>query len=165
MKEISTPLGRATVRPETSEDLEFRLALFAQSRPDLALLPEQVRAGIVEMQFRAQIASYHAQFPGARYDIVELDGRAAGRIVSDESDGLLHLVDIALPAALRNRGLGTAIMQALMDSAKASGGVMRLSVADGNPARRLYGRLGFGEVARHVAYTVMEWPIEPASRT
>lgn len=154
----ATTLGPLTMRPETSADEEFRLALFAQSRPDLALLPEPVRASIVPMQFRAQIAGYRAQFPAARYDILERDGERVGRLVHDRSQNELHLIDIALLPALRNQGLGTAVLHALMNDARAAGIAMRLAVAEGNPAaRRLYERLGFVAIERRPADTVMEW--------
>ncbi len=154
---IESPLGVLRLRPERPDDEAFRFALFCESRPDLALLPEPARGRILPMQFRAQALGYRAQFPQARYDIVELAGLSAGRIARDDAGGVLHLIDIALAAPLRGRGLGILLMRALMDEAKAAGRPMRLAVADRNPAVRLYLRLGFVAVDRRDADTVMEW--------
>jgi len=152
---IATPLGPVVVRPEAPSDDDFRLGLFAQSRPDLAVLPAEVRATLVPMQFRAQTLGYRAQFPAARNEIIELDGRPVGRIVCDRSAGVLYLVDIALLAEMRSKGLGSAILRALMGAAVTG---MRLRVANGNPAaRRFYGRLGFVVVEQQYADAVMEW--------
>ena len=155
---IATPLGPVVIRPEAPADDDFRLTLFAQSRPDLAVLPAEVRATLVPMQFRAQTLGYRAQFPAAQNEIIELGGQPVGRVVCDRSGGVLHLVDIALLADARNQGLGGAVMRALMGSARAAGVGMRLRVAHSNPAaQRFYARLGFRVAEQQPADTVMEW--------
>jgi len=161
---IATPRGLVSTRPETPADAEFRVDLFAQSRTDLAVLPPDVRAALLPMQFRAQTLGYQSQFPDAQNEIIELDGRPIGRVMCDWSADMLYLVDIALLSSERNHGLGDAILRALMDSARAAGLGMRLRVANGNPAaRRFYARLGFGVVEQNPSDAVMEWHI-PAMR-
>jgi ribosomal protein S18 acetylase RimI-like enzyme len=155
--EITSPLGSLRVRPEQPEDEPFRFALFCESRPDLALLPPPMRDNIQQMQFRAQTAGYRAQFPQARWEIVECAGESIGRLVCDRSQGFLHLVDIALLARTRNGGAGSAILRTLTDEAAAAGIAMRLRVGHTNPAANLYHRLGFAVTATDVTDATMEW--------
>ena len=78
---------------------------------------------------------------------VTLAGASIGRadITLEPQDAALHVIDIAISAAARGRGIGGAIIGALTDAA-ADLGVSRctLSVLAGNvPARRFYERQGF----------------------
>ena len=62
-----------------------------------------------------------------------------------EGKGELLLDDIAVHSSMRGKGIGTRLLQAMLDFARANGfGSVRLDVVDTNPdARRLYERLGF----------------------
>ena len=75
-----------------------------------------------------------------------------------------HVVDHAIVPCLRGRGVGTALMRALMDEAAADGLPVRLKVADANdPSLRLYERLGFQPIESVPAYIELEWTA-PAGR-
>jgi ribosomal protein S18 acetylase RimI-like enzyme len=160
--EISSPLGALHLRPERDDDAEFRLALFRDSRlPELALLQQlgaEAFDQIIRFQFQAQTASYRGSFPQARFDIIELDGKPVGRIVVNRPGAMIHIVDQAVVPALRNRGIGTAIMRALMGEAARDGLPVRLKVASSNdPSMRLYVRLGFQLIDAAPLYLEMEW--------
>jgi ribosomal protein S18 acetylase RimI-like enzyme len=156
--EISSPRGALRLREEREDDLAFRLRLFGCSRPDLALLPPAAREQLTALQFRAQTMSYRAQFPAARFDIVELDGIAIGRIVVDRAGPAVHIVDQALMPAFRKLGIGSAIMRALMEEASRTQRPLRLHVASNNDAAlRLYVRLGFVPVGRSPTDIELEW--------
>jgi ribosomal protein S18 acetylase RimI-like enzyme len=160
--DIESPRGRMRLRPETEADQTFRLRLFADSRPDLALLPPQARDQIMLLQFRAQTMTYRAQFPQARFDIIELAGIPIGRIVVDRPGTMVHIVDQALSPPYRNLGIGSAIMRALMDEAGRAGLPLRLQVASHNAgAQRLYMRLGFVAVATGATDAQLEWRAVP----
>ncbi len=72
----------------------------------------------------------------------------------DRPGNMLHLVDVVLAPRYRNRGIGTAILEALIDEAQTVQLPVRLVVAAGNErALRLYLRLGFvpiGTAEMHV---------------
>jgi ribosomal protein S18 acetylase RimI-like enzyme len=164
---IPSPLGLLRLRPERSEDRDFRFRLFCDSRlPEwyqVALDPA-VREQLMQHQFRAQTVSYEQWFPKARFDIVELGGERIGRIVVNRPGDRLHIVDQAIVPSLRNCGLGTAIMRALMDEAAAAGLPVRLKVSDANdPSLRLYLRLGFRPLVSIPAYIEMEWTASDGS--
>jgi RimJ/RimL family protein N-acetyltransferase len=161
--EIFSPFGLLRLRPERDEDRDFRFCLFCDSRlPEFALLRRQVTPEaydhIMQMQFQAQTVSYRAQFPEARFDIIELDGVPIGRIVVDRPPGMVHIVDQAVVPGMRNRGIGTAIMRALMDEAARAALPVRLKVASSNdPSMQLYLRLGFVPTETAPLYIEMEW--------
>jgi ribosomal protein S18 acetylase RimI-like enzyme len=158
--EIPSPAGVLRLRPEREDDRDFRYRLFCASRPaELAqVLPAAVLQQVMAHQFHAQTVSYRTDFPQARFDIIELAGAPIGRIVIDRPGTMVHIVDQAIVPALRSRGIGTAIMHALMDEAAAAGLPVRLTVASENdPSFRLYRRLGFVPIETIALYVRMEW--------
>jgi len=164
--EIPSPAGPVHLRPERDGDREFRYRLFCDSRqPEFALLAPPVYQQVMAHQFHAQTVGYRDQFPQARFDIIELAGERIGRIVVDRPGTMVHIVDQAIVPALRGRGIGTAIMRALMDEAQAAGLPVRLEVASENdPSFRLYQRLGFVTIETVPLYMKLEW-CSPATKS
>jgi len=130
------------LRVALPEDLPFLFKLYRDVRgPEVSAwgLPAGQVEVFLHMQFDAQRRSYEASFPQAIHQIVISNGEPVGRrIFAHTADGI-HLVDIALLASHRNHGLGT------------------LHVLRGNPALRLYQRLGFEETAADAMYIQMAW--------
>jgi len=161
---MSSPAGDLILRPERDDDEAFHFALFCASRqPEFAqLLAPAVLEPIMRQQFHAQTVSYRGRFPRARGDIVEMAGKPIGRILVDRGDQVLHIVDQVIAPELRNRGIGTTIMRALMDEARRTDRGVRLGVAAANlGALRLYRRLGFRPVETKEHYQWLEW--QPAA--
>ena len=156
---IASPVGLLHLRPERDDDRGFRYQLFCDSRqPEFALLPPPVYQQVMAHQFHAQNVGYRGQFPQARFDIIELAGERIGRIVVDRSGTMMHIVDQAIVPTLRGRGIGTAVMRALMNEAQAAGLPVRLEVASENdPSFRLYQRLGFVPIETYPFYMRLEW--------
>jgi ribosomal protein S18 acetylase RimI-like enzyme len=169
--EIATSLGSLRLRPEREEDQPFRLRLFCDSRPaEFVLLQRQLEPQafdqLMRFQFQAQTMTYAANFPQARFDIIELDDAPIGRIVVDRPGTEIHIVDQAMVPAMRNRGIGTTIMRDLMDEAAHDGLPVRLKVASSNdPSMRLYRRLGFVPIEEVPFYVGMEWRAASAVTT
>jgi len=158
--DIPSPIGTVTLRPERPADEVFRYALFCDSRqPEFKLLlAPDVYEQVMRHQFHAQTVSYRRQFPDARFDIIEHDGRPIGRIVVDRPGTMLDIVDQAIVPELRGRGIGTAVMRSIMDEADARGLPVRLKVASSNdPSMRLYVRLGFVPIRSEPLYVELEW--------
>jgi GNAT superfamily N-acetyltransferase len=159
--EIASPLGVLRLRAEQPDDREFRYRLFCDSRlPEwyVVQLDPAVRERLMQHQFRAQTVSYNACFPNARFDIIELHNEPIGRIVVDRPGTMVHIVDQAIVPRLRSKGIGTALMRALLDEAARTGVPARLKVASGNdPSLRLYLRLGFVPIEQSATYIELEW--------
>ena len=137
--DIPSPFGLLHLRPERSDDGDFRFALFCNSRlPEWDLIDPAFKQQLMPQQFQAQTTGYAAQFPNARFDIIELAGEPIGRIVVDRPGTCLHIVDQAIVPHLRNRGIGTAIMRALMNEAAAAGISFRLKVASSTIPRCVF---------------------------
>ncbi|HEX6746983.1 MAG TPA: GNAT family N-acetyltransferase [Longimicrobium sp.] len=158
-----------TLRPITDADLPFLLQLYGSTRePELAQVPwtlEQ-KAAFVRQQFEAQHAWWQENYAGARFDLVLVGGRPAGRLYVDVWEREVRIVDIALAPGHRNGGIGTMLLKRVFDEADAAGKPVSIHVEVFNPARRLYGRLGFVEKGKHGdVYILMERPVgggEPA---
>src|SRR5437588_4784230 len=97
--EVSSPVGIVRLRPERADDEDFRYRLFCDSRPAewaLVRIEPALLEQLMRQQFQAQTASYRAQFPKARFDIIELGGERIGRIVVDRTGDEVHIVDQAV---------------------------------------------------------------------
>lgn len=107
-------------------------------------MPEDQRRVFLEQQFVVREAHYARAYPGATNEVIEVDGRAAGRLYVHRATGEVRVVDIALLPEFRGAGVGTRLLRALQDEATESGRPLTLHVDASNVgARRLYEKLGF----------------------
>ena len=152
-------MRKLRLRAEHPDDEAFRLKLFRETHGGvLAGLDPALVDTLLAQQFAGQTMTYRARYPDARRDIVEdAAGAPIGRMVVDQTSEAITLVDIALLADHRGRGIGTRLVRDLIDEAQAAGVPVRLSVRVDNPARRLYARLGFVEVGASDVDVAMRW--------
>jgi ribosomal protein S18 acetylase RimI-like enzyme len=147
-------------RPSELRDETFLRSVFASTRAlEIALSGWSAAQADVflRMQFDAQHHHYQAQYPDARFDVVELDGAAIGRITTVRRPQTIHLIDIALLPAWQRRGHGAALLRAVQDEAARDGCGVKLQVQLDNPAQQLYQRLGFEDVGVAGISRLMEW--------
>lgn len=135
-------------RPQTPADEDFLLSLFAESRPELALVPEAVRSQLIRMQFEAQRSQYRGMAPDAVDWILKVDhgGRteSVGRCYLWQRPHEHRLLDLAIGCQWRRQGLASCVLERLCVAAAHAGVPLRLSVWQANPdALRLYRRHGF----------------------
>lgn len=148
------------LRAEHDDDIPFLITLYASTREtELSPLPwsAEQKAAFVLHQFDAQRRHYRTFFPTTAFDIIERNGIPLGRLYVDVRVTHVHVIDIALVPEARGMGLGTALMTALQDHARDFGMGLDLFVETFNPARRLYQRLGFFDIADHGVQIEMEW--------
>ncbi|HEY0376976.1 MAG TPA: GNAT family N-acetyltransferase [Pyrinomonadaceae bacterium] len=142
---------RVTLRPVASDDEEFLVQVYASTRADeLAQIPwsEAQRAAFVRMQFDAQLLHYRTHNPAATYDIILLDGRAAGRLYVARRGYEIRILDLTLLPEHRGEGVGTFLVKQLVDEAARAGLPLNIYVESYNRSRGLFERLGFKKVDR-----------------
>jgi ribosomal protein S18 acetylase RimI-like enzyme len=147
------------LRPARAEDRDFLLRVYASTREEELRgvdWSDEEKAAFVAMQFEAQDSYYREHYDPATFDVIEADGEPAGRFYVARWEDEIRIVDIALLPEHRGRGIGTALLRALLDEAAEAGKRLSIHVELNNPARRLYERLGFAPVEERGVYVLME---------
>ena len=139
------------------DDEDFLKDLYFSTRDDLNLLPLDgpQKQMLITMQYSAQ-KRVRSSIPGASHDLILCGQVPAGRLFVDREAGKIYLVDIALLAEYRGKGIGTAVMNDLVEEAGSSGAVLSLHVMKTNPAARLYIRMGLTVTADDGFYLEMK---------
>ena len=157
---MTEELGTVELRDAQPNDLPFLFSLYCDVRaPELAAWgwPAVQQDAFLRMQFEAQRQSYLSAYPESIHHIVSAAGVPMGRrLIARTPDGI-HLVDIALLAAYRNRGIGVRLIGELLDECIRNEYALNLHVLRGNPAIGLYRRLGFQEIGADPMYIEMSW--------
>ena len=160
-------MGQAIhLRDAQEADLPFLFSLYCNVRePEVSAWgwSRSQRESFLQMQFDAQRRSYQAAYPGASNAIVLSGETPIGRMLAAQTLQGTQLIDIALLAEYRNRGVGAELIRALMADCERSGSFLSLQVLNGSPARRLYRRLGFHETELEAEqmYVQMQWTPAP----
>jgi ribosomal protein S18 acetylase RimI-like enzyme len=156
----NSDLPPVSLRPEQPGDEGFLFDVYAGTREEeLALTnwDEPARRAFLNQQFNAMRQGYRSMFPSGEFSIIELDGKAAGRMVIDRGATEIRVVDLALLPAHRNRGIGTFLMRQVCADAADAGKPVRLCVLKNNRAFRWYERLGFAKTGELGVYDELEW--------
>lgn len=155
-----TPTFRC--RPAVSDDRDFLRSLYFDTRKDeIAAFgwPEAQARAFLGMQYDFQSRSYAGTYPEADHSIVETDDGPVGRLLVNRTETEVRVVDIALLSVVRGRGIGRALLEAVIGEAEREGLPARLSVLIGNPAVHLYLKLGFVEEGNDGMYLEMARPV------
>jgi ribosomal protein S18 acetylase RimI-like enzyme len=148
-----------TLRPITPDDLPFLFQVYASTRmEELAQTQwsaEQTTA-FLTMQFNAQHAYYQEHYPQAAFLIIEHHGQPVGRLYLDRWPNEIRIVDIALLPPQRRRGIGTQLLNAVLEEGQRLHLPVRIHVEVFNPALHLYTRLGFRQIEDKGVYSLME---------
>jgi ribosomal protein S18 acetylase RimI-like enzyme len=154
------------LRPEQPSDEPWLFTVYAGSREAELRLTDwdaATRQAFLEMQFKAMRQGYRNMYPQAQFSIIVADNTPAGRFVVDRQDALIQVVDIALLPTYCGRGIGTAVMRALLSEADQGGKKVRLCVRRESRALRFYERLGFERVGDNGLDLELERePLKPA---
>ncbi|GGR18831.1 GNAT family N-acetyltransferase [Agromyces mediolanus] len=142
-------------------------------RERLPGVPAELAAPLVAAQLRAKFEAMRASRPAATAELLPAgrgDADALGYLVVDRSGEELRLVDLAVRAEARGRGVASAALRSLATEADAAGRAITLSVWAGDPTERLYARHGFVRIeepgARDAAggYVELRRPPRPSAR-
>ena len=153
-------IQRVALRPATVSDEDFRFAVYASTRADELRAwgwPAEQQSVFLKLQFSAQELGHRSCFPDADRSLLCLEQHAVGVLTVQRTPNAIRLIDIALLPNYRGQGLGARVLRGLQDEARKSARPLRLQVLKGNPAERLYIRLGFSRVTDNGLYQEMEW--------
>jgi ribosomal protein S18 acetylase RimI-like enzyme len=153
-----------SLRPINGSDQEFLYSVYASTRQDeLSVVPwtEMEKEAFLRQQFNAQHRYYSENFADAQFQVIEEDGQAVGRLYLHRRPAELNIIDIALLPECRRQGLGSAMLQDVLDEGQRTGKRVTIHVERNNPALRLYTRLGFHLLEDQGVYYFMEWQPKP----
>lgn len=157
---FSSPLS-VPLRPASANDEAFLRELFACSRSEgeQALFASHPSGALLlAMQFDARRRTYHDRFPSAEdYIVLGTEGQSVGRLLLSRQAEELRLVDIALIPTARGQGRGTTLLRWVQQQSHDARVAVRLTVANGSAATRLYKRLGFYSVGSTDTDVELEW--------
>ncbi len=148
-----------TLRPCTDEDLPFLYEVYASTRvEELAVTTwsDAQKTAFLTQQFTAQHRWYHDTYTDTTYSVIERDGAPIGRLYVRRMPAEIRIVDIALLPTARGGGVGSALIQELIDEATRAGATVTIHVEKNNPALALYHRLGFQPVEDKGVYWFLE---------
>ena len=149
-----------SLRPFQPEDEEFLVKLYGSTREaELAMVPWDAaqREAFVRAQMTAQLRHYQSEYPRAIHQIIELDGRSIGRIYVDRRPDEIRILDITLLPENRGKGVGSPLIQALMDEAAQTRRKLTIHLEAFGPGSRshsLFARLGFKPTESHGFHTL-----------
>ena len=149
--------GAISLRAATPEDTAFLLEVFTSTRDEFSLLipDEDQLAALMSMQFNLQRRQYQDGYPHGQDHIILKGGQPVGRMLIDESERTITLVDIALLPEHRNEGIGGQLLDDLLRRTARAKKTVTLHVLKTNRARNLYERLGFRKVGEDSMYDEM----------
>jgi GNAT superfamily N-acetyltransferase len=125
------------LRPAVPEDREFLFELFAQTMRDVIEQTWGWNDSWQRADFERRLTSYSVS-------IVESDSRPIGGLFLEHCDDVVRVHEIQLLPEYQGRGIGTAIVQGVIEQAEGRGVPVELSVVPANRrAQRLYEHLGF----------------------
>jgi GNAT superfamily N-acetyltransferase len=105
-----------------------------------------------------QRESFARQWHVAEVRIITISGEDIGWLQIKTSDSTIFLGQLYLSRHMQRQGIGTRVLQMLIEEARRAGKSATLGVVKINPARRLYERLGFQRTHedRHKVYMRLE---------
>lgn len=130
-----------TLRGATDADYDFLYWLFVATMKDSI-------SQLWGWEDARWSAFFREHFIADRYQIVVVDGRDVGALWVEDRPGEVYLDTIEIAPAYQGRGLGAALLHAVLADAHARGLPVTLQVNRVSRARRLYQRLGFTETGR-----------------
>lgn len=154
------PSMKVSWRPETPEDEPFVRYLIVENvslQLSASFWPEPMRETLLGMQYSARRDSIRNRYPEAQSRIILLDGEKVGWWVVALLPYEVRLVDIVIHVGQRGKGIGSAVIQELLEIAHDGSRPVRLNVNAANSgAIRLYARFGFQDVSGDEVQRSME---------
>ena len=121
-----------TTRPATKSDIEWLDPFY-----------EELMKPYVELTHKWNEVKFRESFDFEHTNIIQINNQNIGMLKVEQRDGYTFLGDIQIKKEFQGRGIGSQIINDLIEKSIFQGLPIRLKVLKGNPAIRLYQRLGF----------------------
>ena len=133
-----------TVRKATPTDIDLLDSIHTENMK-----------GYVEKNYPWNPQLFRDRFIPDEYQVIEIDNTVVGflKIVASESE--IYLGEIQISKDFQNQGIGTSLIQSLIQEAQTSNKKLWLKVLKGNPAQKLYQRLGFTNLQESSTHSIM----------
>ena len=155
--------GLLTLRPaqDDEDDPAFFFALFAATRAaEMAAMPIDAKAKdfLLRAQHRSMTETYRREYPNARWEVIKLDSKPVGLLVTDVGNACVTYVDIAILPQAQGRGLARRVMEQALEEPRRLGLPARVTVLMQNVASlRLCEHVGFVRVEESPPFVRLEW--------
>ncbi len=121
-----------TTRPALDADLEWLDPFY-----------EDLMKPYVELTHQWDQTKFRASFSSECTQIIQLGNQDIGMLKVEQRDKYVYLGDIQIKREFQCQGIGSQIINDLIQHAQSRALPIRLRVLKGNPAIKLYQRLGF----------------------
>ena len=151
------------LRDVTEDDADFLYSVYASTRADEMARVDwntEQKEAFLRMQFNAQSQFYIENYPGATFQVITLKDQSIGRLYIHRRKDEFRIMDIALLPEYRNLGIGSSLLQDILEQGKNLNLPVTIHVEQFNPAMRLYKRMGFRQKEDKGVYLLMEWSPE-----
>jgi ribosomal protein S18 acetylase RimI-like enzyme len=135
-------------RPAVENDFDFLYALHT------ATMKEYVNKTWGDDAFQENM--FRKNYVPSQIQVITLAGNDIGMISIEEMDEDMFLRVIEIHPIYQRQGLGTTIIQKIIDDAAHQKKPVRLQVLKVNPAKRLYDRLGFSVIEETKTHFIMK---------
>lgn len=99
---------------------------------------------------------FRQTFNPSSIQLILVDDIEVGMLQTEQHNDELYLGNLLILPAFQNRGVGTAVLQDLLNKSSLLNLSIKLQVLKQNPAKRLYERLGFMTVEETDTYYIMK---------
>ncbi|MGH2553134.1 MAG: GNAT family N-acetyltransferase [Chitinophagaceae bacterium] len=147
------------LRPVEEKDQAFMEKVYRSTREkelEITGWTELQKQAFVFMQYSAQLSEYKEKFPGAAFQLIVYKKKPAGRFYTWQGDNEIRLIDITLLPQFRGRGIGTFLLQDLINQSNRILKKISLHVEPSNPALKLYQQMGFIHIKNNGRHYYME---------
>ena len=121
-----------TTRPAIESDLEWLDPFY-----------EELMKPYVELTHRWDQGKFRESFSPEDTQIIQFNNQDIGMLKVEQRDEYIYLGDIQIKREFQRRGIGSQIINDLIQKSNSKALPIRLRVLKGNPAMKLYQRLGF----------------------